>query len=106
MRRILLYLCGVICLTRAPPCPLSLGDLFDQRSQMQEIVRAQPCAAGRALSERVGFINVGPGREQRAQPTLIVEEHHPIFAPVLLTRGQHEAAATPRVERVRDFELY
>ena len=41
VRRIEAYKCGVICLTRPPP-PLTLGDLFDKRSQMQEIVRAQP----------------------------------------------------------------
>ena len=42
----------------------------------------------------------------RAQPPLGVEEHHPVLAPVLLARGQHQALTVPGMERVRDFNLY
>src|SRR5574337_513045 len=100
VRHIWVYTCGVICLTSASR-PTTLDDLLDECPQMHKIVSAQPRAARRAPGECVGFADVGPGRKQRAQPALSVEEHHPILAPVQLASGKDEALAPPRVERMR-----
>ena len=88
------------------PRPLAYSDLINEGSQLQEVVRAQPRTAGGTLSERVGLVDIGPGGQQRTQSPPVVEEHHPVFAPVLLARSQREAPSAPRVKGVGDCELY
>src|SRR4029450_1636775 len=90
-----------------PPEPLaSAPHLVDQGCQVRQIVRSQERLATRGLAEHVGLVNVGPRREDRAKSARLVEEHHPVFAPVLSARSHHDALAAPRMERMGDLELY
>ena len=80
--------------------------LVDQGCQVRQIVKPQERPAARGLAEQVGLVNVGPRREHRAKSARLVEEHHPVFAPVPSARSHHEALAAPRMERMGDLELY
>ena len=81
-------------------------DLSDHRGQFDKIVDPHEGTIRGGSGKLFGLIDIGPGRQQRAQPSLAVEEHDAVFAPVLLARGHNEALAAPRMERMRDFDLY
>lgn len=102
MRRLHVYTRGIIYLTcRSPRTP---PNGVDQRTELQQIVDAEPGPSGRCLREEVGLGRARPSRQHRAEMVLGVEVHHSVLAPVQAPSDQHEAGTAPRVKGVRDLE--
>jgi hypothetical protein len=79
-------------------------DLIEHSSELQEIVEAKPGAPSGGLGKGVRFRQARPGGEHRTQPTVGVEKHHPVLAPIESARREHEPGATLGVEGVGDLE--
>lgn len=105
VRRYMVYTCGVIQLTLERRTTV-IGNLLHKHTQMQKIVQTQPRTTTGALGKRIGFVDVCPRGGKRAQPPLIVKEHHSVFPPVQFARDQYKTSATPGVEWMGDFKLY
>lgn len=85
---------------------LAALNVINQQRQRRQIVWAGEGPTCSNLTEQVGLIDIGPRGRKRTQPSLGVVEHDAVFAPVLFACRQHEALSAPRMERVRNLELY
>ena len=80
--------------------------LVKQRDELQQVIDAKPRPPGGDLRKRILASQAGPGSQHRAQSPVRIEEHHPVLAPVLFARRQHELTSALGMERVRDREGY
>lgn len=81
-------------------------NLEDQRAEPYQIVGTEPGATGRCLGERILPGHTRPSGQNRAQASLRIEVHHPIFTPVLPPRGEYIARATLRVKGMSDLKMH
>ena len=89
-----------------PPRTRGFTTPLKQRNELQQVINAKPRSPGGDLCKRILTGQAGPRRQHRAQPAVRVEEHHPVLAPVLFARRQHELTSALGMERVRDREGY
>ncbi len=103
MRRLYVYICGVISFTNRHR--LALVKPAQRPAQLQQVDCPKRRAASSYSSELVRRLNICPSRSDPAKSTSLIQIKDPILAPMPAAADQFNFASAERMKGMRNTDL-